>query len=78
MALAGDWSLLEDPECRSGYEYARRRTSLWRGRTIAELKDIAVAFYAIYQANDNRHSLGMAVYLRQLITDGQALPTRQK
>jgi hypothetical protein len=58
--------LLDDPLCRSGYEYAKRQTRLWHGQNAETLRSIAASCLELYHRDENRNSLGIAMYLHQL------------
>jgi hypothetical protein len=58
--------LLSDPYCRSGYEYAKRHDRLWQEQTAEALQNAVQAYIDLYLAQENRHSLGIAMYLHHL------------
>lgn len=58
--------LLNDPDCRSGYEYAKELVRFWRGQDAEALRVLAEAYLGVYRLDDNRHSLGIAIYMREL------------
>jgi hypothetical protein len=60
--------LLTDPDCRSGYEYAKKHGWLWLGEGVVGLDVFAEAYLEIYHEDENRHSLGIAIYLQELAT----------
>lgn len=59
--------LLEDPACRSGYEYAKRHDELWRGQSAAGLRMMERVFRGLSRSEGNGNSLGIAIYLRELL-----------
>ncbi|MDT8900168.1 hypothetical protein [Anaeroselena agilis] len=68
MPLSRDGKKLrEDPACRSGYEYAKRRDALWRGESEEVLRVLERAFRELHRLEGNGNSLGIALYLRELL-----------
>lgn len=61
--------MLDDPDCRSGFEHARKNDRLWLREDSESLKMIIQAYVDLYLFDGNRHSLGMAAYLQQLNKD---------
>ncbi len=59
--------LPEDPACRSGYEYAKRHDELWRGQSAAGLRIMERVFRELSRSEGNGNSLGIAIYLRELL-----------
>lgn len=67
MSFAGEYGrLLAEPDCRSGYEYARRQGELWQEETAEALRLMAGAYLNLYQRTGNLNSLGIALYLQEL------------
>lgn len=59
--------LQEDSTCRSGYEYAKRHDELWRGQSAEVLRIMAAVFMELHRREGNGNSLGIALYLRELL-----------
>lgn len=62
--------MLKDPDYLSGYEYAKKMAELWNGQSPDELAVFAQAYFQLYKRDQNRHSLGMAMFLRRLADTG--------
>lgn len=63
--------LRDDPACRSGYEYAKRHDGIWRGENAEVLQVMERMFTELYRREGNGNSLGIALYLRELL-EGRA------
>lgn len=63
-------NMLKDPDYLSGYEYAKKMIGLWKGQTPGELIVFAQTYYQLYRRDQNRHSLGMAMFLRRMVDNG--------
>lgn len=64
MSLADEYrELLTEPDCRAGYEYARRRQAIWREETAETLRSLAGVYLELYRRTENLNSLGIAAYL---------------
>lgn len=69
--LGNGKKLLEDPACRSGYEYAKRHDELWCGQSAEVLRAMERVFRGLSRSEGNGNSLGIALYLRELL-EGRA------
>lgn len=68
MLLRGEYrELLADRDCRSGYEYARKYHRVWRREPPDVLQTMATVYLELYRQEDNRNSLGIALYLYELV-----------
>lgn len=72
MSFFGYWDKLHrqmaaNPDYLSGYRYAGQRSQLWQSFSVEGLQVMADAYFALYCENENYNSLGMSVYLQQLI-----------
>jgi hypothetical protein len=59
--------LQEDSTCRSGYEYAKRHDEIWRGQSTEVLRAMERMFTELHRREGNGNSLGIALYLRELL-----------